>query len=353
MGSLKKWPNIIASRKRSSSAITEAAPADKKPSRWKLWKIFRFIDRGSARVGKEAGKKQGAGNFGGTNLAREEKAAVCIQTAFRGFLAKRALRALKGLVHLQAAISGHDARKQSPASLHCIQAFVRVQARIHRQRAIQSRDALGLPQQEATDLTAETHTTDSEMQWCNTLGTLEEIQAKEQERHVAAIKRERAIAYAFCNKWKANAKVNPGSLFDYELDNSTWSWIWLDEWLNGRPKKHGIEHQNGKQCSQIATQKDGARRKIVLKKTAAVGIKKYANAKASPDKSNASKKALTRAGSLRRTLQARAVSDVKVKGVKVLSLKPDVKLQPEQSFSQSKQHPSKDAKRNASVPNLK
>lgn len=338
-----------------SSVNTEATSAEEKPSRWKLWKSFRLINRKSACADREAGKRKGVGDAGKTDV---ERAAICIQTAFRRFLAKRALRALKGLARLQAAISGHDSRKQSAASLHCIQAFVRVQARIHRERAIQSRDALGLPQYKVADPTVETCTADSEMEWCNALGTVEEIQAREQQKQVAAIKRDRAIAYAFCNKWKANVKVNPGSLFDYELDNSTWSWIWLDEWLNGQPKKECI---NGKKGSERVINKDGATKKLVLKKTATVGFRNYLNSKISPDRSNEIKKTPTRAGSPGRTLKVRVGSPGRTlkarvgkgKGMKVLSLKPNAKLQPGQSLNQSKQQPNKDVNSKVLSPNPK
>ncbi|KAF4347073.1 hypothetical protein G4B88_018129 [Cannabis sativa] len=65
---------------------------------------------------------------------REEWAAVRIQTAFRGFLARRALRALKGLVRLQALVRGHAVRKQAAITLRCMQALVRVQARVRARR---------------------------------------------------------------------------------------------------------------------------------------------------------------------------------------------------------------------------
>uniref|UniRef100_A0A0D9ZV34 DUF4005 domain-containing protein n=1 Tax=Oryza glumipatula TaxID=40148 RepID=A0A0D9ZV34_9ORYZ len=62
-------------------------------------------------------------------------AAVRIQTAFRGFLAKKALRALKALVKLQALVRGYLVRRQAAATLQSMKALVRAQATVRAHRS--------------------------------------------------------------------------------------------------------------------------------------------------------------------------------------------------------------------------
>ncbi|WOG85884.1 hypothetical protein DCAR_0105077 [Daucus carota subsp. sativus] len=62
-------------------------------------------------------------------------AAVKIQAHFRGFLARKALRALRGLVKLQALVRGHIVRKQIAGRLLQMQAALRARTRARALRA--------------------------------------------------------------------------------------------------------------------------------------------------------------------------------------------------------------------------
>ncbi|URE27396.1 IQ calmodulin-binding motif family protein [Musa troglodytarum] len=78
--------------------------------------------------------------------AVEEDAATKIQSAFRAYLARKALCALRGLVKLQALVRGHLVRKQAAATLRCMQALVIAQERARARRIRMAEESQVVPQ---------------------------------------------------------------------------------------------------------------------------------------------------------------------------------------------------------------
>ncbi|KAL9227376.1 hypothetical protein vseg_003069 [Gypsophila vaccaria] len=64
----------------------------------------------------------------------QAKAATKTQAAFRGYLARRAFKALKGIIRLQALIRGHLVRRQAVATLYCVIGIVKLQALVRGSR---------------------------------------------------------------------------------------------------------------------------------------------------------------------------------------------------------------------------
>ncbi|KAJ0444620.1 putative IQ motif, EF-hand binding protein [Helianthus annuus] len=127
---------------------------------------------------------------------RENGAAIKIQTAFRGFLARKALRALKGLVKLQAIIRGHLVRRQAVTTLMRLQSVVNIhsQACAKRVHVADCNFHNNYQESRGKDIKMDMN---SQRRWDGSILTKEEEEAMWCSKREAALKRERIKEYAF------------------------------------------------------------------------------------------------------------------------------------------------------------
>lgn len=170
-----------------------------------------------------------------TGKAKEEAAAIKIQTAFRGYLARRALRALRGLVRLQSLIQGTAVKRQAANTLRCMQTLARVQSQICYRRSRMSEENQALQRQLLQKQAKEFEQLKMGEEWDDSLQSKEQIEAGLLNKQGAAMRRERALAYAFSHQqaWKNSSKST--NLLFMDPSNPHWGWSWLERWMAARP----------------------------------------------------------------------------------------------------------------------
>ncbi|KAI3439789.1 DUF4005 domain-containing protein [Psidium guajava] len=177
-----------------------------------------------------------------SSFVKENSAAVVIQTAFRGYLARRALRALKGLVKLQALVRGHNVRKQAKLTLQCMQALVRVQDRMRDQRARLSHEGSrkSMFDPETNNLwessylqdirerrSVSRHTSCAADFWDEHSFRTGDVEALLQSGKEIASQREKLLSQAFSQQiWRSGGHPSAGN--ETELEERT---KWLDRWM--------------------------------------------------------------------------------------------------------------------------
>ncbi|KAL3343861.1 hypothetical protein AABB24_027404 [Solanum stoloniferum] len=255
MGGSGKWIKSLIGLKKNQSNDSEKGGG--KNRKWKLW---RSASGGIAMAFSKGVK--GGGNLGDSDesessflfdsslaaamatviraphkdfvVVKQEWAALRIQAAFRGFLARRALRALKAVVRLQAIFRGRQVRKQADATLKCMQTLVKLQSRV-RARCNQTSVDGDATKGPLVDSQADP-IKQAEGGWCDSPGTVDEVRCKLKMRQVGAIKRERAIAYAQ-QKLRTNPSPNSRTR-KVEIPNkikANGDSVWLERWMANKP----------------------------------------------------------------------------------------------------------------------
>lgn len=166
--------------------------------------------------------------------SKEEIAAIKIQTTFRGYLARRALRALRGLVRLKSLIEGQSVKRQATTTLRCMQTLARLQSQIRSRRIRMSEENQALQKQLQLKHEKELEKLRMDEEWDDSVQSKEQIEASLQSKQEAALRRERALAYAYSHQqMKKNSRsANPTFM---DPSNPQWGWSWLERWMAARP----------------------------------------------------------------------------------------------------------------------
>ncbi|XP_010558273.1 PREDICTED: protein IQ-DOMAIN 1-like isoform X2 [Tarenaya hassleriana] len=135
-----------------------------------------------------------------TGKSIDEAATIMIQTAFRGYLARRALRALRGLVRLKSLMEEPVMKRQVANTLKCMQTLSHVQSQIQTRRIRMSEENQARQKQLLQKNAIELANLRNGDDWDDSLQSKEQVEANILSRYEAAMRRERALAYAYSHQ---------------------------------------------------------------------------------------------------------------------------------------------------------
>ncbi|CAM8980549.1 unnamed protein product [Rhodiola kirilowii] len=174
-------------------------------------------------------------------FVKKHYAAITIQTAFRGYLARRALRALKGLVKLQALVRGYSVRKRAKMTLQCMQALVRAQTRVQEQRRRLShegsRDSNSRWENHFVDRIRHARNASNVEDYWDEPRTILEVQSMMEKTKEAALKREKALPYTFSRQMLRSSRDSCASESEPEGRPR-----YVDHWRYDRTGRASCDH---------------------------------------------------------------------------------------------------------------
>ncbi|WOH00960.1 hypothetical protein DCAR_0520338 [Daucus carota subsp. sativus] len=216
----KKWFRKQTSLKRKSSLEACSTPQN----RAQLPQIHTTGIVRPITVSRVAGK------------SREEVAAIKIQTAYRGYTARRTLRALRGLVRLKSVVNSAAVKRQTTNTLQTMQGVSRVQYQINSRRIRMSEENQVLQKQLLRKRAKQLESLQMEGEWNRSSQSKEQIEAKLLSKYEATMRRERAMAYSFSHQQTRKKSARSTNQLFMDPANPQWGWSWLDRWVAARPE---------------------------------------------------------------------------------------------------------------------
>ncbi|KAL3622571.1 IQ-domain [Castilleja foliolosa] len=176
--------------------------------------------------------------------ASQHHSATKIQASFRGYLARKALRALKGVVKLQALIRGWSVRQQAINTLKCLQSIVNIQSEVCSKRCERIKYSLYCQENNSQDFREndiKVHL-NSQKRWEDSTLTKEELKDLFLTKREASIKRQRIKEYYLNHRRSAETerdKVHGRRRY------------WLEQWVDAQLAKSDNSRNRDEEGSKL------------------------------------------------------------------------------------------------------
>ncbi|KAG8643083.1 hypothetical protein MANES_11G002000v8 [Manihot esculenta] len=167
-----------------------------------------------------------------------EIAALKIQATFRGYLARKALQALRGIVKLQAIIRGRNVRRQAMNTLKCLQSIVNIQSQVCAKRIQMVEGTCTCDENKSFHKFSDKiirMDTNRQKRGDGSIMTKQEANALFLSKKEAAIKRERINEYSFTHRNSADTERNK--------TNGRWRY-WPEQWVEVQVSNKSKEQED-------------------------------------------------------------------------------------------------------------
>lgn len=150
-------------------------------------------------------------------------AAIKIQSAFRAHLARKALRALKGLVRIQAIVRGRAVRRQVMTTLNISPSYAKIQSEVH-ESCSPTADTIHKdserryrlkPKEELKNKEIK-HESNIQRRWDYSVLSKEDMEAILFRKQEAMIQRERILRYSYSHRERKNPNIMAESVYKKE-----------------------------------------------------------------------------------------------------------------------------------------